>query len=133
MFAFVTGNWRRKAGAILVTLYALCLVTPAAALAATEQPISAHCLGEHHHGASVADIADHDHTGTTPDQSGYDGDGQQEKCCGLFGVTALAPEYSVVTAQITPSADIVMPRAHQSLLGSGVERIDRPPRDLQSL
>jgi hypothetical protein len=132
MFAFVTGNWRRKAGAILVTLYALCLVAPAAALAATEQPISAHCLGEHHHGAGAADIADHDHTGTTQDQPGHDGHGQQEKCCGLFGVTALAPEFSVVTAQITPSADIVLPRS-ESLLGSGVERIDRPPRVLLSL
>ena len=130
MLAFVTGSWRRKAGAILVTLYALCLVTPAAALAATEQPISAHCLGEHHHGVGAADIADH--AGAAQNQPAHDGHGQPEKCCGLFGVTALAPEFSVVTAQITPSADIALPRG-QNLLGSGSERIDRPPRGLLSL
>ena len=132
MLVFVTSNWRRKAGAILVAFYALCLVMPAAALAAAVQPISAHCLDEHHHGAGHADMANHDYAGTTEDQPAHDDHGQPEKCCGLFGVTALAPEFSAVTVQITPSADIVLP-CTQSLLGSDGQRIDRPPRVLLPL
>lgn len=114
----------------MIALYALCIMLPTAAVAAAHFPVSEHCLGEHQHSASGA--AAHDHAGAPhQDPAGHD-HGQSEKCCGLFGVTALAPEFQAIAIEGTPGSDLVVPRA-ASLLGSRVDRIDRPPRDLLSL
>jgi hypothetical protein len=125
MRVIVKRGWRRKAGALVVALYALCLLAPVTAIAATDGSVPVHCLGEYgeaalHHdaGTSHQAPADHDH-------------GQDEKCCGLFGVTALAPDFQVVAVRLTQSSTLTMPHA-ASLFGSRGQRIDRPPRDLQS-
>jgi hypothetical protein len=130
MLAFVTNGWRRKAGALVVALYALCVVAPVASIAATHGPVSAHCIGEHQHGDGA--MAAHQHAGTAQSApSDHDHD-DAVKCCGLFGVIALAPEFLVVSVKLTEASNLVMPRA-TSLSGSRGDRIDRPPRDLLSL
>lgn len=130
MRAFVTGGWRRKASVLVVALYALCLVVPVAALAAIHAPVPVHCLGEHHHGA--IDEAVHLHSAAAQDEPADHGHGDAVKCCGLFGVTALAPGFLVVAIEQTDGSDMAVPLV-PSLTGSRGDRIDRPPRGLVSL
>jgi hypothetical protein len=136
MVALFTNGWRRTLGALVVALYALCVMLPTAAVAASHFPVSEHCLGEHHHGvAEHGQSADQEahHQGTASHDEPADHEhGQSEKCCGLFGVTALAPDFQVVAVRLMQSSDLVVTRA-ESLLGSSDGRIDRPPRTLQSL
>lgn len=137
MVALFTKGWRRSLGALVVALYALFVVLPTAAVATSHSPVSAHCLGEHHHGVGEHQHADaapamHDHGGGSHEEPAGHEHGQTEKCCGLFGVTALAPDFQVVDVRLTQSSDLVVTRA-ESLLGSRGDRIDRPPRDLLSL
>lgn len=135
MVALFTNGWRRGLGALVVALYAACVMLPSAAVAASHAPVSEHCLGGHHHG-----VAEHQHSdgsahhhGTASHNEPADHDhGQSEKCCGLFGVAALAPDFQAVAVRLTQSSDLVVTRA-ESLLGSSDGRIDRPPRTLQSL
>jgi hypothetical protein len=89
-----------------------------------------HCLGDHVH-ASV-DSSVHDHGGRSHHQPANHEHNQDEKCCGLFGVTAIAPELLIVAAERSESSNLAVPRS-ESLLGSRGSRIDRPPRDLVSL
>jgi hypothetical protein len=137
MVALFTKGWRKTLGALVVALYALCVVLPAAAVAASPSSVSEHCLGEHQHGVgehqhAAAEPALHDHGRVAHDEPASHDHGQSEKCCGLFGVTALAPDFQVVAVRLTQSSDMTVARA-ESLLGSRVDRIDRPPRDLLSL
>lgn len=130
MVALFTNGWRRSLGALVVALYALCVMLPTAAVAASHSPVSEHCLGEHHHGPSGTAI--HDHAGAPDGEPADHHHGQDEKCCGLFGVTALAPGFQAIAIERTQGSDLVVPRT-ASLLGSRGNRIDRPPRDLLSL
>ena len=138
MVALFTSGWRRTLGALVVALYALCVMLPTAAVAASRSPVAEHCLGEHRHIAAAdhehavaAGHAHHEHGAAHEEPTGQDR-GQSEKCCGLFGVIALAPDFQVVSIRLTQSSDLVV--AHvASLLGSRGDRIDRPPRDLLSL
>ena len=136
MVALFTNGWRRGLGALVVALYALCVMLPTAAVAASHSPVSEHCLGEHHHGLGEhqhsAEQAAHDHGAASHDEPADHDRGQSEKCCGLFGVTALAPDFQVVAVRLTQSSDLVVTRA-ENLLGSSDGRIDRPPRALLSL
>lgn len=137
MVALFTKGWRKTLGALVVALYALCVMLPTAAVAATHFPVSEHCLGEHHHGVGVhqhayAEPVIHDNGGATHEEPAGHDHGQTEKCCGLFGVTALAPGFQAIAPERTQSSDLVVPRV-ASLLGSRGGRIDRPPRDLLSL
>jgi len=136
MVALFTKSWRRTLGALVVALYALCVMLPTAAVAASHSPVSEHCLGEHHHGLGEhrhsAEEAAHDHGATAHDEPADHDHGQSEKCCGLFGVTALAPDFQVVAVQLTQPSCLTVTRA-ASLFGSRGDRIDRPPRSLLSL
>jgi hypothetical protein len=137
MVALFTNGWCKTLGALVVALYALCVMLPTAAVAATHFPVSEHCLGEHHHGVGEHQHADadpviRDNGGATHEEPAGHDHGQSEKCCGLFGVTALAPDFQVVAVRLTQSSDLVLARV-ESLLGSRGDRIDRPPRDLLSL
>lgn len=136
MVALFTKGWRRTLGALVVALYALCVMLPTAAVAASHFPVSEHCLGEHQHAAGehhhTAGDAVHEHGGMSHDEPAGSGQGQAEKCCGLFGITALAPDFQVVAVRLAQASDIVVTRV-ESLLGSRGGRIDRPPRNLLSL
>ena len=136
MVALFTNGWRRTLGALVVALYALCVMLPTAAVAASHFPVSEHCLGEHQHGVAghhhVGERGMHEHAGAAQDLPSGHEHGPGEKCCGLFGVTALAPDFQVVAVRLSRGSDLVVPRA-ASLLGSRGGRIDRPPRNLLSL
>ena len=112
---------------LLAVLYTLCVVAPAAALAATQQPVSADCLGEHSH----ATVEKADHADASQHKPTEHRHAQAEKCCGLFGVTALAPGFQVVTMRPTQSSGLIAPLA-ESLFSNNGDRIDRPPRDFLS-
>ena len=130
MKVIVAKAWRRKAGALVVALYALCLLAPVTAVAATGGVVPVHCLEEHDHAAGEPALRHSDGTGQhAPADHDH---GQDDKCCGLFGVTALAPDFQVVAVRLTQSSALMMSHA-ASLFGSRGERIDRPPRDLLSL
>lgn len=126
MVAVSIGKWRVRLGALLVALYALSLLTPAASFAVTG---GAPCLAEHaapgsgaahHHGAGHAP-ADHDRHAGLPC-----------KCCTLFCVTAIAPAPPVLTVRPVAIARLVSQSA-ESVGGRGFDRIDRPPRPSLSL
>lgn len=131
MLALLTSKWRGRAAALLVALYALCVVAPVAAFAMSDGSMAAHCLTEDHHGAGQShdhqDGASHQHPGPAGDDHG-----SAAKCCGLFGVTAIAPSFDVVSRPIRQVSDVTVPAA-ESLFGRGSGRIDRPPRVLLSL
>lgn len=125
-------RWRRRVGVALAALYVLALAAPVTTIAFSAGAPLVHCLTEtlgistpHDHAATAqaghhhAGLPDHDH-------------GQSEKCCGLFGVTALAPSYDVTDIPLAVASAIALPRP-ESLYGRGSERIDRPPRTILSL
>jgi hypothetical protein len=131
MLALLTSKWRKRAAAIMVVFYGLCLVAPVTAFAFSDGSMSAHCLSDDHHDMGVVhdhqDGADHRKSGPGDDDQGYPG-----KCCGLFGVSAIAPSFDVVAMPMAQVSHVVMPAA-ESLFGRSTSRIDRPPRFLQSL
>lgn len=129
MLALLTSKWRRRAATLLVALYALCVVAPVAAFAVSDGSMPAHCLTDDHQGmgANHGDGASHQHSGLGDDDHGYPG-----KCCGLFGVSAIAPQFDVVAMHVVRASDVAMPAA-ESLFGRSSSRIDRPPRFLLSL
>ena len=129
MSAWLTSKWRKGAAALLVALYALCVVTPVAALAASDGAMAAHCLSEGHRdmAAHHGDGAGHPHS-----LPGDDDRATPAKCCGLFGVSAIAPSFNVVATPMARATDVAMPPA-ASLFGRSSDRIDRPPRFLLSL
>jgi len=147
MLALLTNRWRERAAAVLVALYALCLVTPAAAFAFSESPATALCLsptddhqsiGESRLGESaLAGSHIHqdgmDHHKSSPDKSNFGGDDHPGNCCGLFCVTAIAPPALGVTELHPMQASAVVLPAAESLFGRNSIRIDRPPRVLSSL
>jgi hypothetical protein len=133
MLALLTSKWRLRAGAILVALYALCLVAPVAAFAFSDGSMLAHCLGDEPHSMAMAkDHSHHDGVGHQPAKSGHDDRGYPDKCCGLFCVTAIAPPMDVFNVQQVRFMHLAsLPT--ESLTGLGFDRIDRPPRSFLSL
>lgn len=131
MLALLTSKWRRRAATLLVALYAFCVVAPVAAFAMSEGSTPAHCLTDAPSTVSEShlhlDGASHQHPGPADDDHGY-----PDKCCGLFGVTAIAPAFAVVAIHIAHVSDVAIPVA-ESLFGRSSSRIDRPPRFLLSL
>jgi hypothetical protein len=134
MLALLTSKWRSRAAALLVALYALCVVAPVAAFAASDGAMPAHCLTDDDHAMAATgeshdhhDGAGHQHPGPT-----HDDHDSLAKCCGLFGVTAIAPAFETVATPMVQASDVAMPAA-ESLSGRSAGRIDRPPRSLLSL
>ena len=135
---------------IVAALYALCVLTPAAAAAFGAGDLPAHCfteqqLGLHVHqpaaGYAQAGAHGHDHSQTQAHvhadgakhrhgASHHSGTGDRNNdpaaCCGLFGVTAMA---------VDPQLDLGAPSRHSALVpasfeeltGRGPDRINRPP------
>lgn len=135
VFGCLTRRRRWRAAALLAVLYALCLATPTAvmtaSLAVSPAAIPAHCLTDDHHEAGRMHVPDdgaaHHHSGGKAD----DGD-HASKCCGLFSVSAIAPDLAVLSAPQLPAARQPV-RVTDRRTGRGADRIDRPPRSPQSL
>ena len=133
MFGWLTSQWRGRAASLLVALYALCLVTPTAALAFSASPAAAHCLtDDSNHGVGSkhvhADETSHRHSNTGDDEKGQTGN-----CCGLFCLSVIAPPVVDLVARQLPPATHLPSLFMESLSGRGSDRIDRPPRSLLPL
>jgi hypothetical protein len=130
MLSIVRKYWYRKVGLVVAAFYLLALAAPAVAVTLSVDPSRAHCLDEiqflasHHH---TADHADRDHS--PPADPPQD---QNQNCCGLFGVTAIAPNFAITAVPVVVANSITITRS-ESLFGRGFDRIDRPPRSLLSL
>jgi len=131
MFVWLSIKWRWRAASLLVVLYAFCLATPTAVMAFGQSGIPAHCLTDGHQDAGLVHVhqdgSSHHHSG------GKDNDGDRaSKCCGLFSVSAIAPDIAILPAPHRPDAR--QPAlATDSRTGRRSDRIDRPPRSPQSL
>jgi hypothetical protein len=132
MFGWLTGRWRWRTASLLVALYAFCLAAPTVVLAFSDASVPAHCLTDENHLLGSSHVHDdgtsHQHSGGS---GGADHD-QPVKCCGLFGVTGIAPSIGFVAGRLPPASHLA-PLFAQSLSGRGADRIDRPPRSLLSL
>lgn len=143
MLVLLTSKWRQRAAAVLVAVYALCLLAPAVAFAFSDA--AAHCLtvaeapqtmGEHQghqhdgmdHTAIALEAVDHG----TPASGGND-HALPGQCCGLFCVSALMPPvFGVDGTQSIEVSAVAMPAA-SSLMGRSSSRLDRPPRNLSAI
>lgn len=132
MVAIARKDWRRYVGFLLAAFYVLALATPVTAIALSADLSRSHCLNEirslvgHDHSG---EHADHQHRSSPPADQTSD---PNKNCCGLFGVSAIAPNFAVVTVSMVVATSIVFTPS-EDLLGRGFDRIDRPPRPLLSL
>lgn len=131
MFGRLTRKWRWRAAKLLVVLYALCLAAPTAVLAFSNAPEPAPCLTDNHHGLGTIhlhqDGSSHHHQ-----DSGDDDHGQAGKCCGLFCLSAIAPDVGFIAGP-QPLVAAIASRFAMAMTGRGSDRIDRPPRSNLSL
>ena len=131
MLSIVRKHWHRKVGPVVAALYLLALAAPAVAVTVSVDPSRAHCLDEiqflasHHHSADHADHHHHSPPADPPQDQG-------QNCCGLFGVTAIAPNFAITSVPMVVASSITITRS-EYLFGRGFDRIDRPPRSLLSL
>jgi hypothetical protein len=130
MLSIARKSWRRKVGLVFAAFYLLAQATPVAAVSLSVDLSRSHCLDEiralasHDH---AADHVDHHHfpTADSPRDLG-------QNCCGLFGVTAIAPSFDVTVVPMVVAASVMFTPS-EDLFGRGLDRIDRPPRSLLSL
>jgi hypothetical protein len=131
MLTLLNKPWRHRAASLLVVMYALCVVTPAAAFAFGNPATAAHCLNDDHHGLAQEHVhqdgISHEHS-----DAGNDGDGHPAKCCGLVCMSGIASTFEVKLGQII-SASAVPSMVEEGILGRGAVRLDRPPKSLLSL
>lgn len=134
MLVKITSQWRQRAAAVLVALYALCLLAPVTTLAFSDSAEPAHCLtvSDDHHGISGSH--DHHHDGVDQGKTSHDNNdhGLPGHCCGLFCVSAIAPTFELIIAPV-PHASGLTTSAVEDLFGRSSSGIDRPPRILPSL
>ena len=112
-----------------ITLYAVCILVPTAALAFN----GASCLTEHllaqahsHAGDATHEHGDeHDHIGTTnnPDND----DSANSKCCGMIFCSALTPELASSLAPAVLSGRTTL-AAMQDFSGLPPDKLIRPPK-----
>ena len=126
MLAWLSSKWRVRVAGIMVALYALSLGTPTAVMAFSQGGIPAHCLTDEPQSAGIfhvhQDGTPHHHSGGKHD----DGD-HAIKCCGLFSVSAIAPDVVVLPVPRRLNNHHLTPLAGDPT-GCGSDRIDRPPR-----
>jgi hypothetical protein len=122
-------QWQ-KAASLLVVLYTLCIIGPAAAFASNDSATAAHCLTDDH--LETAKIHVH-HDGSSHRHSLPDSErGEAGKCCGLFALNAITPAIGFVVEPHFQASHLA-PLVARFLAGCGSNRIDRPPRSLLSL
>ena len=118
-------EWRRWVGQLAAIFYLLTLAAPVTAVALSADPTHSHCLKEVHALVSDYQSADHsDHHHSVPANQPSD---QSQNCCGLFGVTAIAPAFVITDIPVVGAASVTLAPS-ENLLGRGFDRIDRPPR-----
>lgn len=122
-------RWRKAAG-LLVALYALCVVGPAAAITFGDIETGAYCFTDDH--LETVKIYVHQDGSSHRHFLPADDHGQPGKCCGLFAPSAIAPAIDFVAEPHIHSLPLASVIA-RSLSGRGFDRIDRPPRSLLSL
>lgn len=124
MFGWLTRKWRWRAASLLVVLYALCLTAPTAVLAFSNASEPAPCLTDDHHGLGTI----HVHQDGSSHRHQNNGDhGQAGKCCGLFCLSAIAPDVGFIAGP-QPLVAAIASRFATAMTGRGSDRIDRPPR-----
>jgi hypothetical protein len=127
---------RIRVAFVVAAVYALCVVSPALAIAFTDGTVAAHCFTDDHHGMSAqhvhGNVHSHHHDkssiGTINDHEKQ----KSEDCCGLFCITAGVVPLGVGLAEPNhgnPST-VVFDDAPGGRPG---DRIDRPPRSLLSV
>ena len=131
MMSWLTSKWRWRAATLLVVLYAFCLATPTAVMAFGQGGIPAHCLTDDNQDAGPVHVHQDGSAHHHSDGKGDDGD-HANKCCGLFSVSAIAPDLAILPAPNRPASRQPV-LAADSRTGRGSDRIDRPPRSPQSL
>ncbi|MEW6449133.1 MAG: hypothetical protein AB1490_00665 [Pseudomonadota bacterium] len=131
---------------LFVVLYALCVITPSAAVAFGDGSRTAHCLTDDnsslahvhgnnkphlHEGAIAHSHADeglvHDHADDSDEPQSSSG-----QCCGLFCVSAIAPSFDLPLLRFERPALLPSLNAY-GIPESGPERLYRPPDVLLSL
>lgn len=134
MLSIVRRTWLRRAGFVAAALCVLAWVAPVAAVTLSADLSRAHCLDEIHVLANhhqTADRAHHQHSAPA-DQTRDQTRDQGQSCCGLFGVTAIAPSYEATSVPIVVATSIAL-TPPENLFERCFDRIDRPPRSPLSL
>src|SRR4029078_8052431 len=104
MLLIARKHLRRKVGFAVAAFYLLALAAPAVAVTLSVDPSRAHCLDEiqfltsHHHPAHHA----HHHHPPPADPPRE----QNQNCCGLFGVTAIAPSFHITVVPMVVAASV---------------------------
>jgi hypothetical protein len=141
MLTRLTRAYRLRAASVLVLLYGLCVLAPAAAFAFGDGSRAAHCVTDDHHGLAAAHVHEgaakrHVHQdGTTHEHAKAQDDndkGQATNCCGLACLSALpVASADLVGAPLTRTA--LLSVRHDRLAGRGPNLLYRPPISLLSL
>jgi hypothetical protein len=127
---------RIRVALVLAAVYALCVVSPALAIAFTDGTVAAHCFTDEHREMSAqhihGDAHSHHHDKGSMDTSNKHEKQKSEDCCGLFCITVGAVPLSVELAQPDHgnAVTVVFDDAPGGLPG---DRIDRPPRSFLSV
>ena len=123
--------WRNRAAAILVALYALCLLAPTAAVAFNDSSQPSHCVIAANKHQSLGEVSIHHDDGMDEGKASHDSNdhGVPGKCCGLFCVSAITLSFELVIGP-APQASGTATLTVEDLFGRSSGRIDRPPRVL---
>jgi len=129
MLMSLTKSVRYWAAMGVITLYAVCILTPTAALAFN----GASCLTEHevvqahsHASNAIHDHGDgHDHAGANDTPA--DDDSASSKCCGMIFCSALAPDLASSLAPAGQSGRTAL-AAMQDFTGLPPHKLIRPPK-----
>lgn len=134
----LTKHFRSRAAIFIALAYAFCLLTPSAALAFVNNPTDLHCLAEviepvalakhdgmvHAHADGI--VHHHDQKNVPDNHSGSNGKSDDESCCGLFSLSALAHDPGL-TFGVEAPASLALPDLANNLAGCGPNRLYRPP------
>jgi hypothetical protein len=139
MLAMGSKRLRVKGALLVAALYALCILAPHVALAFSDAPAAAHCLGineentaAHVHKAKSAahthgdgTVHEHHDGGAASDKQA-DGKEHPQSCCGLFCVSAI-DNPTVPFNSVPYTATAAYATLQSSLTGSEPGLLYRPP------
>jgi len=125
---------RIRVALVVAAVYAVCVVSPALAIASTDGTGASHCFTDDHHGVSVEHVHGdaHSHDKGAVNKSNDHEKRKSEDCCGLFCITAGAVPLGVELAEPNHGTPITVV-FDNAPGGRPGDRIDRPPRSLLSV
>jgi hypothetical protein len=138
MFSGLTRSFRIRTAIALAAVYAFCVLAPAAALAFMDGPAAVHCLTDQHGIAAPhandgdthvhADGTSHRHHANDATHQDSNGGGKSHpgNCCGLFCMTALSADPTLVLSAPVRFT-FAAPALDERIAGRGPDRINRPP------